>query len=89
MPTDDVRAHYLQVERDLRTAIGDSDPAVGRLVADRKVACDDRHRPVRRFDVDRQPAFRLFLEQRGVRIADQYLPPSRILELIGAIPAEV
>ncbi len=29
------------------------------------------------------------LSQRGVRIADQYLPPSRILELIGAIPAEV
>ena len=29
------------------------------------------------------------LSQFGVRIAEQYLPPSRILELIGAIPAEV
>jgi carbon-monoxide dehydrogenase large subunit len=29
------------------------------------------------------------LEPVGVRITDQYLPPTRILELIGAIPAEV
>jgi aerobic carbon-monoxide dehydrogenase large subunit len=29
------------------------------------------------------------LSQLGVRITEQYLPPSRILELIGAIPAEV
>jgi carbon-monoxide dehydrogenase large subunit len=29
------------------------------------------------------------LSPLGVRIADQYLPPTRILELIGAIPAEV
>jgi len=29
------------------------------------------------------------LSQLGVRVTEQYLPPSRILRLIGAIPAEV